>query len=121
MGELKLIVAGGREFNDYHRLSKVLFDYAETITGYDSISIVSGMARGADALAYRFAKTHSMPCHEFPANWDKHGKSAGYIRNTEMANFADALVAFWDGKSRGTKHMIETMQKLGKPVQIEMY
>lgn len=120
MKELKVIVAGGRDFSDYQRLTDVLFEYAEQYCDV-AISLVSGMARGADKLAYEFAMEHNVQCHEFPADWNKYGKSAGYKRNAEMAHFADVLIAFWDGKSRGTKHMIETMQKLGKPVQIERY
>lgn len=121
MKELKVIVAGGRDFSDYQRLSDVLYGYAKQAGDDVAVSIVSGMARGADKSAYAFACVNNVNCYKFPADWNKHGKSAGFIRNAEMAQFADALIAFWDGQSRGTKHMIETMQKLGKPVQIERY
>lgn len=121
MQELKLIVAGGRDFNDYQRLSAEIFAYAEGVGDSVGVSIVSGMARGADALAYQFAKEHNVKVYEFPADWDKYGKRAGYLRNAEMAQFADALMAFWDGESRGTKNMIETMERMGKTVVVVRY
>jgi len=121
MTELKLIVAGGREFKDYQRLSAEIFAYAEGVGDNVGVSLVSGMARGADALGYRFAKENNVTVYEFPADWDKYGKRAGYLRNAEMAQFADALMAFWDGKSRGTKHMIDCMTQMGKPVVVVRY
>jgi hypothetical protein len=115
----KLIVAGSRDFNDYPLLSQSIFDYATS--GVRPIQIVSGMARGADALAVRFAREHSVTLFEFPAEWDRLGKGAGFIRNEKMGNFSDGLLAFWDGQSRGTKHMIDYMNKIKKPVQIIQY
>lgn len=79
------------------------------------------MARGADLLAYQFAKDCDEEVLEFPADWNKYGKRAGYLRNAQMAQIADGLLAFWDGKSKGTEHMIKTMQALNKPVQIISY
>ena len=77
--------------------------------------------RGADQLAVRFAVTHDIKLYKFPANWDGFGKRAGFIRNTQMGDFADALLVFWDGQSNGTKHMIDYMHKLKKPVHIHIY
>ena len=121
MQEFKLIVAGGRDFNDYDYLSRVLFAMADVELADKAVSIVSGMARGADALGYRFAKEHDIVVYEFPADWNTHGKAAGFIRNKQMGDFADGLLAFWDGRSAGTKHMIEYMQGLGKPMQVVEY
>lgn len=59
-----------------------------------------------------------IPVKRFPADWDRHGRAAGPIRNCQMAQYADALIAIWDGKSRGTKNMIDEMNKCGKPVLI---
>ena len=120
MQELKLIVAGGREFNDYVRLSGRLVEL-EMLYPDNAISLVSGMARGADALAVRFAREHNVKLYEFPADWNTHGKSAGFIRNKAMAEFSDVLLAFWDGESRGTAHMLNTMKAMGKPVHLERY
>jgi len=121
MKEFKLIVAGGRDFLDYERMHAVLFDVAEQAGHDTAISIVSGMARGADRVAYEIAKAENIKCYEFPADWNQYGKRAGYLRNENMARVADGLLAFWDGKSRGTAHMIKTMRVLGKPVQIVSY
>lgn len=79
------------------------------------------MARGADRLGEKYAKEHGYKVLYFPADWDIDGKSAGFIRNVKMAENADALVAFWDGKSVGTKHMIETAQNKGLAVRIKRY
>lgn len=119
--ELKVIVAGGREFNDYDLASKAIMELANETFPDREVSIVSGMARGADALGVAFARNHSVQLYEFPAHWDKYGKRAGFMRNEEMGKFADVLLAFWDGKSPGSKHMIEYMKKLNKPVYVIPY
>lgn len=118
---MKLIVAGGRDFVNTQVMITVLMDLVEKGKIDPNPELVCGMARGADMLAYSLWANHNMKIHTFPADWKTHSRSAGYIRNTEMGNFADVLVAFWDGKYRGTKHMIEYMQKLGKPVHIIGY
>lgn len=120
MNELKLIVAGGRDFADYKLLEEVLWDISKCMSEDIGVSLVSGMARGADALAVRFARENNIKLHEFPANWNL-GKSAGYKRNTQMAQFADGLLAFWNKSSKGTQHMIQCMERLGKPVRIVHY
>lgn len=102
----RVIVAGGRDFNDYNLLKNKL-DHALRNRINEGIVIVSGAARGADKLGERYAKERGYEIDSHPADWEKHGKSAGYIRNKEMAQCSDALMAFWDGKSRGTKHMID--------------
>jgi hypothetical protein len=116
--ETKIIVAGSRGFNDYQLLSKVLFEIGDK---YENASLVSGCAKGADALAIQFANEHNIQIYKYPADWNTHGKAAGYIRNTEMANDSNVLVAFWDGQSRGTKHMIDTMHKQNKDVYVFNY
>ena len=104
----QVIIAGSRDFNDYDLLStKCDFLFSQK----KPTKIISGCANGADKLRIRYAKDNGIEVLEFPADWDKHGKSAGYIRNTEMLKYADALIAFWDGKSKGTKHMISIAKK----------
>jgi hypothetical protein len=115
---LKIIVAGSREFNKYDLLCMKL---DSLLMNHDDIQIVCGEARGADQLGKRYAKEHGYEVLSFPANWDKYGKSAGYKRNQEMAKVADALVAFWNGVSKGTANMIEIMNKSGKPVRVIRY
>ena len=83
------------------------------------IVVFCGEAKGADTLGKVYAQKQGFAVASFPANWTKHGKSAGVIRNAEMqAAGADALIAFWDGKSPGTENMISIMRKAGKPVQV---
>lgn len=115
---MKVIIAGGREFMDYGLL-KTKCDFL--LKNKSEIEIVSGKAKGADSLGELYAKENNYPIHEFPADWNMHGKAGGPIRNEEMGKYADALIAFWDGKSKGTKHMIEFMRSLGKPVKIVYY
>lgn len=121
MNEFKLIVAGGRDFMDYDKLHQEVMTLANGEYADKEVSIVSGVARGADELAIRFAEELGVELHTFPAKWDKFGKGAGHIRNREMAEFADGALCFWDGASKGTANMIQEMQKLGKPVHIVMY
>lgn len=75
--------------------------------------VVSGCARGVDRLGEQWAQMRSIPIKRFPANWDRDGRSAGPIRNRQMANYAEALVAIWDGESKGTKNMIEEAERRG--------
>lgn len=117
----KIIIAGSREFNDYPLLKSKL-DAFLAETNNDEVEIVSGTARGADILGERYASETGISIKRFPANWNLYGKRAGYIRNREMAEYADACIVFWNGESRGTKHMIDlaTLMKLTiKVVQYE--
>lgn len=105
----KLIVAGSRGFTDYSLLSKKLEEIRTVIltnSMADDLEIVSGGAKGADLLGERWAKEHHVSITIFPADWDKYGKSAGHRRNRQMGDYADTLIAFWDGESPGTKGMI---------------
>ena len=115
----RVIIAGSREFNDYQLLCLTMDKLLVNIKV--PIVVVCGMARGADSLGKRYAEEKGFYVDEHPANWRKFGKAAGYIRNEEMAMNADALVAFWDGKSRGTEHMINLANKHGLMVRIKRY
>lgn len=118
---LNVIIAGGRDFNDYALLAQTMNQLRLDGKILNRIAIVSGMARGADSVGVQFANSHNILVKEFPAQWDKFGKSAGYRRNAEMAKEADVLVAFWDGKSKGTEHMINHMKTLNKHVHVINY
>ena len=115
----RICVAGGRNFNDYKVLTVILTQYLSGAT--EKAAIVSGGAKGADALGERYAREHRMELHIYPAEWQTYGKRAGFIRNAAMAHIADELVAFWDGRSHGTRNMIEQMLHLGKPVAVFDY
>ena len=105
---IKIIIAGSRGFDQYVLLSSVCDD---VLPGGMEYEIVSGCARGADKLGETYAWERGWPVTQFPADWDTHGRAAGYIRNEEMARYADALIVFWNGKSRGTKYMIDLAHK----------
>ncbi len=86
-----------------------------------NVIIVSGHASGADSLGEKFAADHNLQCELHPADWERHGRAAGPIRNEKMAEVSDALIAFWDGKSRGTKSMIEIARRKGLQVAVVRY
>jgi len=115
---MKIIIAGSRDFNDYEMLRE---KSSHLIQNLESVEIVSGTANGADKLGERFAKEFSLPLKQFPAKWSEYGKSAGYKRNEEMAQYADALIAFWNGNSKGTKHMIDLAEKYNLKIRIIKY
>lgn len=110
---MRTIIAGSRKNVTYEDLLEAIefIDWAPTV-------IISGTAYGADQYGERWAKEKGLPIKKFPANWNTHGRSAGYIRNAEMAQNAEALIALWDGKSRGTKHMIDLAEKAGLEIFI---
>ena len=115
---MRVIIAGGRDFSDYEKLSERVL---HLLSAQDQVTIVCGEARGADSLGKRLACEKGWEVLSFPADWDKYGKAAGYKRNEEMARNADALIAFWDGKSKGTKHMIDIARECNLPARIVKY
>jgi predicted Rossmann fold nucleotide-binding protein DprA/Smf involved in DNA uptake len=117
---IKVIIAGGRDFNDYALLERILTRLLSK-TPLEEVLIISGGAKGADKLGERYAKEKGIALQVFPADWDKHGKKAGYLRNAEMAKEGTHLVAFWDGQSKGTKHMIDLARKRNLDVRIISY
>lgn len=119
MDKYRVIVAGSRDFSNYRLLAVTLHNLFLSIE--IPIMIVSGGARGADRLGERYARDHGYEIDYHPANWDLYGKSAGFRRNKEMAECADALIAFWDGRSKGTKHMISTARRYGLKVTVIDY
>jgi len=113
-----VIIAGSRSFSDYDLLDGVMTMF---MASHEIDEIVSGTARGTDTLGAKWGRKNGIPVKEFPADWHKYGKSAGIIRNKEMGNYADWLIAFWDRKSKGTKHMMEYMYSIGKKVNYVLF
>lgn len=113
---MKLAIIGSRSFNDYSKLQSELKDYASEVT-----QVISGGAKGADQLGEKWAKEMSKPTTIFLPDWEKYGKSAGFIRNLDIVKNCDMLVAFWDGESKGTLHSIKEAKKLNKPFRIIKY
>lgn len=116
---MKVIIAGGRDFQDYVLLQEKCNNILSTIK--DKIIIVSGCAKGADLLGERYGNELGHQIVYFPANWRLYGSGAGPVRNREMAEYADCLIAFWDGQSKGTKNMIEEASKKGLKTRIINY
>ena len=136
---MKIIISGGRDFTDYEKLKscceQVLIFYQGTD---EEIEIISGTAKGADSLGARFGYEKGFKVTSMPADWEKYGKAAGYKRNTEMAVYAQlvgddlkahevikrfqpCLIAFWNGVSKGTSHMIDIARKRGMNVHVIKY
>lgn len=119
---VRIVVFGSRDFNDYDLMHEKLSDYFNSkgwTTG--EVEIVEGGARGADRLAERFTREYGLKHTQFLADWETYGKSAGHIRNAEMAKYAQYGVGFWDGKSKGTEGMKNKMLRMGREVHIVMY
>lgn len=114
----KVIVAGSRDFSDYELLE---VEVSLFIADLDSPIIVSGTARGADRLGEIFAAKHKLQVERMPADWDKHGRIAGYLRNIEMAKVSTHCIVFWDGHSRGTKTMIDIAKKFKLQTKVVKY
>ena len=120
ISKYRVIIAGCRDFNDYELL-KEKCDYFLQDEEKEDVVIISGHASGADALGERYAQERGFQLETFPADWKAHGRAAGPIRNARMASAANALIAFWDGKSRVTKNMIEIAKNHNLKVVIVRY
>ena len=119
----RIIICGGRDFQD---MDFFIRSMQQILQLYPDVEIVSGHAsRGADRMGEAFAKSYNLPLKLFPAQWDTYGKSAGYRRNSQMLDYIrqeePVVVAFWDGSSRGTQHMISIAQKANVPTHIFRY
>lgn len=110
---MKTIIAGSRDFTTYAVVAEAMQFFAEDVT-----EVVSGGCRGVDQLGEEWASNRNIPVKTFDADWSAHGKAAGPIRNRQMAEYAEALVAIWDGKSVGTKNMIEEAKRRGLQVYV---
>lgn len=116
---MKVIVAGSRTITDKGFIAECMFEWFYASGG--DIEFVTGGARGVDTIAEQQAVNAGVKCTVFPAEWGKYGKRAGYLRNAAMADYADGLLAIWDGKSKGTKHMIDLAEKEGLEVEVVTY
>lgn len=105
---MKVIIAGSRSISSLGTVED-----AVRRSGFSITEVVSGAARGVDRLGEQWAEREGIAVKRFPADWEAYGKSAGFIRNRQMGDYADALIAIWDGKSKGTKGMIDYAMKRG--------
>jgi len=120
--ETRLIVCGGLDFADYERMKREL---DALFAALENVALVSGGARGADALAERYAAERGILIRVFPAEWQRYGKAAGPIRNRAMLAYArkeqPLVAAFWNGKSRGTANMLRQARSKGVPCRVFLF
>ncbi len=112
---MKLAIIGSRTFNNYEILKE---EVSKFVNPNEISLIVSGGAKGADTLGERYAKEHNIDTKIFLADWNKYGKSAGFIRNHDIIKNCDSVIAFWDGKSKGTAHSLNIATKNNKNIKI---
>ena len=111
---MKVIIAGSRGIIDYNIVKEAIEE-----SGFQITEIVSGNARGVDKLGEKYAKENNIKIKQFIPDWSQ-GKSAGFVRNKVMGDYSHALIALWDGESRGTKHMIDYAKKIGLKVFVKI-
>ena len=115
----RVVVAGCRDYTNYQE-AKEFIDYCiSNIRTDNRIIIVSGGAKGADTLGERYARENGFNVERHLPDWEKLGKNAGPKRNREMAKICDFVICFWDGKSLGTKSMIESAKLFNKPLRVK--
>ncbi|MCK9543719.1 MAG: DUF2493 domain-containing protein [Novosphingobium sp.] len=119
---MNIAVIGSREFKDKNFVFQTLSGFFDNQLSYGNISsdyvLVSGGAKGVDSWGEEFWKKHSGECIIFKPEWDKYGKSAGFIRNKLIIEKSNRIIAFWNGISKGTKHSIDLAISMDKPVDI---
>lgn len=113
---MKTAVIGSRTFDNYDQLKTILDNLSDK-----PAEIISGGANGADSLAERYAQENNLPLTIHLANWKAYGKAAGPIRNKQLIEDCEQVVAIWDGQSKGTQHSIKVAQKLNRPTQLVIY
>lgn len=117
----KVVIAGSRGFSNYKLLKETCDKYLREKKKTHNVVVISGHARGADLLGEKYASDEDLDLEIYPADWKKYGKTAGFMRNEQMANIADAVIAFWNGESHGTKHMIDIAEEKGLNVKVVNY
>lgn len=118
---MKLAIVGSRDFNDYELVARIIgthFYYMVNCIEMNDDEIISGGARGADTLGKNYAKNCGLKYTEFLPNWNELGKKAGFVRNQQIVDACDMVLAFWDGQSKGTKHTIDLARIAKKPTFI---
>ena len=122
MSTFKVVIAGGRSFQDLGQMTTSMDRLLKAkIAEGHAITVISGTAAGADKLGEEYAELRGFDLIQMPAQWDAYGKSAGYRRNVDMADACDGIVVFWDGKSKGSKHMIDIGLRKELPTKTVMY
>ena len=115
---MKVIISGDLNYLNYNLLEKTC-DFM--LSKISNIEIINGGENGADYLGRKYAKKRGYTYEEFPADWSKYGKGAGYKRNCELINKADCIIVFWNGRDKHIKHMINTSNKKRLQTKIVKY
>ena len=110
MKKSKIAIIGSRTFNDYEF-------FKEKLANYSMEMIISGGAKGTDSMAHDYSQDFNIPITVIKPNW-KLGKHAGLLRNIEIIDLCDFVIAFWNGNSKGTKQAVDYAKKIGKEVII---
>ena len=116
----RIVIAGCRYYNNYDEAKKYIDECLMSLGEEHTIIIISGGADGSDYIGECYASEHGFEIEKYPALWNKYGKKAGPLRNRQMAQVCDMVICFWDGKSNGTRSMIDNAEKLGKRVFIKI-
>ena len=115
---MNVIITGSRNFTDFDKMVKV----CDTLLhGSRDVTILSGGAKGADRLGERYARYKMLPYEIIKPEWDRYGRQARYIRNFDLATKGDVLIMFWDGKSRGSGHMLNLAREKELVVHEEVF
>lgn len=122
----KVLVCGSRSITDAPWVYSQIEKYTQELirsnpTNLNNPVLIEGEARGVDTIAKNYALEHNWSIEPYPAEWDKYGKSAGYIRNDTMVKEADFVIVLWDGQSRGTKHDIDLCRRYNRPYVLVIY
>lgn len=121
-GSRKLLVCGSHSIQNPQWVKDQIEVYWYwNLAGYEDLTMIEGAAKGIDTIAKEYARENGWKIEEYPAEWDKFGKSASYIRNEIMVKAADEVLILWDGESKGTKHDIDLCEKYNKPYKILIY
>ena len=115
----KIVVAGCRNYSNYEEAKEYIDFCISKIKDKYTLVFVSGGCSGADFIGERYAKEHGYEIEKHPAEWEKYGKYAGPKRNEEMSKIGDYFICFWDGKSKGTKSMIDFAKLYNKPIRVK--
>ena len=115
----RIVVAGCRNYTNYEEAKEYIDFCISEIRKNHTLIFISGGCSGADMLGERYANENGFKIERYIADWQKYGKSAGPKRNMQMAEVADYVICFWDGKSKGTLSMINCAKKTGKPIRIK--
>jgi hypothetical protein len=117
---MNIIIAGSRTIRNKDTITKcILMGFKQLkVNPYDA-TILCGMAQGVDLAGLSFGLYYGIPVKQYPAQWNTYGNKAGYLRNKQMIHDADALIAIWDGKSKGTEHTINLAKEKGIAIYVE--